>query len=56
MPIGTPITEEDMKAYLQSDSLQALDGLKRMFGDFPQYPEEVQLVLANMMFNLGNSR
>ena len=58
MPIGTPITEEDMLDYLNSDALIALEESRRMFGEsnFNGYPEKVQLVLANMMFNLGYSR
>ena len=58
MPTGTPITQEDMVTYLNSDSLQAHQDAQTLFGVtcFNQYPEEVQLVLANMMFNLGYSK
>ena len=58
-PIGTPISEEDMNTYLNSDAYIALQDAQALFGvsDFNmKYPEEVQLVLANMMFNLGYDR
>ena len=57
-PVGTPITKWDMLDYLNSDALFALQESRRMFGasNFNQYPEKVQLVLANMMFNLGYNR
>ena len=58
MPVGTPITEEDMMTYLNKDCQDALNDSRRLLGVsiFDQFPEDVQLVLANMMFYFGYSR
>ena len=54
--MGTPISEETMLEYLNKDSLEAEHQSREMFPQFSEYPGEVQLVLANMMFNLGPNR
>ena len=41
---------------LNHDIKQTLSDLYKVFYDFNLYPENVQLVLADMMFNLGYTR
>ena len=53
LPMGTIITEEDMLDYLNRDSATALAESRRLDGDFDNLPSEVQLIIADMMFNLG---
>ena len=58
MPIGTRISYRDMMAYLNKDSANALrDARERLYsGVFDSLPREVQLIIADMMFNLGYPR
>jgi len=38
------------------DVMTTIDDCRRMYKDFDQMPEEVQLILCNMMFNMGYTR
>ena len=43
--------------YLNNDSANALRDARRLYsGVFDSLPSEVQLIIADMMFNLGYSR
>ena len=55
-PIGTVITEEDMLDYLNRDSTTALAESRRLYADFDDLPSDVQLIIADMMFNLGYNK
>ena len=54
--MGTVITEEDMMDYLNRDSATALAESRRLYADFDNLPSDVQLIIADMMFNLGYNK
>ena len=57
LPMGTAITEQEMMDYLNRDSATALAESRRLYADyFDDLPGEAQLIIADMMFNLGHSR
>lgn len=51
--VGQDITPERCAALLEKDMATAIHGCEQMFSDFNDMGEELQLILANMMFNLG---
>ena len=57
-PVGTAVTEERVRACFSRD----LDIAERecctlyVEGDFRAFPDEVQQILVNMMFNMGRPR
>lgn len=55
-PVGAPITKERSDELLQEDLKVVLNDCVWAFDDFDALPEEVQLIIANMMFNLGRPR
>lgn len=55
-PVGTPVTEERVREAFQKDvDMVRLDCLK-LYPNFNDLPGEAQLIIANMMFNLGLPR
>lgn len=54
--VGTPITEDRMKELFDNDVQSVLDDCVKLYPDFYDLPEEVQLIVANMMFNMGYTR
>ncbi len=55
-PVGTPVTEERVREAFQKDvHMVRLDCLK-LYSNFNDLPGEAQLIIANMMFNLGLPR
>ena len=55
-PVGTPIDEERVRQVVSLDIAVTLDECKVLYDDFDDLPEECQLVIANMMFNMGRPR
>ena len=55
-PVGTPIDEERVRQVFSLDIAVTLDECKVLYDDFDDLPEECQLVIANMMFNMGRPR
>lgn len=55
-PVGTFVNESRVNECFENDVQTVLRDCKRMFQDFDVLPEEAQLVIANMMFNLGLTR
>ena len=55
-PVGTPISEERVAEVFESDIEVTLDECERLYEGFSELPEEVQHILANMMFNMGRPR
>jgi GH24 family phage-related lysozyme (muramidase) len=55
-PIGTPVDEERVRKAFNLDIAVTLDECHVLYDDFNDLPEEVQLVIANMMFNMGRPR
>lgn len=56
LPVGTPITEERMKELFDADVQSVIEDCEKLFSGFDDLPEEVQHILANMMFNMGYNR
>jgi lysozyme len=55
-PVGTPVSEERVAEVFEEDIQITLDECQRLYEDFDDLPEEVQLIVANMMFNMGRPR
>lgn len=55
-PVGTPVSEERVRRAFNLDVIVTLEDCDRLYPDFDDLPEECQLIIANMMFNLGYPR
>ena len=55
-PVGTPVSEERVRQAFNLDIIVTLEDCDRLYPDFDDLPEEAQLVIANMCFNLGYPR
>jgi lysozyme len=55
-PVGTPVTGTRVNELFESDVETVLSDCTRLYDDFYLLPEEVQLIIANMMFNMGRPR
>lgn len=57
-PVGTPVSTERVNAAFDADLEIAVKGCHNIFGKsaFEGFPEEVQEILVNMIFNLGEPR
>ena len=53
LPLGTAVSHSDVETYLTGDVRAALANARRLYTDFDDLPTEVQLIIANMIFNLG---
>ena len=54
--LGTPVTEDRVIEAFNEDVKNVLSDCNILYGDFDELPEEAQLIIANMMFNLGRPR
>jgi len=57
-PVGTEISEERVRACFDSDLDLAISECGALYGEreFGDFPDEVQQILVNMMFNMGRTR
>lgn len=55
-PVGTPVSEERVTELFQQDCAIVLEDCQVLYPDFDDLPEEVQQIVANMMFNMGRPR
>ena len=55
-PVGTPVTEERVRQRFSLDIAVTIEDCQVLYDDFNDLPEEAQLVIANMMFNMGRPR
>jgi lysozyme len=55
-PVGTSVSEDRVKQAFEADIETVLEDCTRLYDNFYLLPEEVQLIIANMMFNLGYPR
>ena len=55
-PIGTEVSEERVRRAFNLDVAVTIDECKVLYNDFDDLPEEAQLVICNMMFNMGRPR
>ena len=54
--IGTEVSSDRVAEVFDSDIETVLSDCERLYEDFGDLPEEVQLIVANMMFNMGYTR
>ena len=54
--VGTPVSEDRCNEVFDSDIQIVLADCKQLYPDFNELPEEVQRIIANMMFNMGRPR
>ena len=54
--IGTPVSEDRVIEAFNKDVESVLNDCTILYGNFSKLPEEAQLIIANMMFNLGRPR
>ena len=54
--LGTPVTEDRVIEAFNQDVETVLSDCNILYDDFNDLPEEAQLIIANMMFNLGRPR
>ena len=54
--VGTPISDDRVKECFASDVKQVIADCHTLYNDFDDLPEEAQLIIANMMFNMGRPR
>ncbi len=55
-PIGTPVSEERVNECFERDVEIVLSDCETLYPDYYDLPEEVQQIVANMMFNMGRPR
>ena len=55
-PVGTPVDDERVRQVFALDIASTLDECQVLYPDFDDLPEECQLIIANMMFNMGRPR
>ena len=53
MEVGTPVSEERVAELFEKDVGWTVKDCYKLLPDFDMLPEEVRLIFANMMFNLG---
>ena len=56
LPVGTVVDDERINELFDQDIKVTLSECEQLYGNFNDLPEEVQKILANMMFNLGRPR
>tara|TARA_A100001011_G_C14245137_1_gene815189 strand:+ start:363 stop:818 length:456 start_codon:yes stop_codon:yes gene_type:complete len=56
MGMGTPVDEIRVNEAFEQDVHVTLDECRKLFNDWDNLPEEVKLITANMMFNMGRPR
>ena len=55
-PVGTPVDDERVRQVFSLDIASTLDECQVLYPDFDDLPEDCQLIIANMMFNMGRPR
>ena len=55
-PVGTTISDDRVAQLFEKDVKVTLEECRVLYGNFDDLPEEAQLILANMMFNMGRPR
>ena len=54
--VGTPVSEDRVNECFAKDVKIVLSECKKLYANFELLPDEVQLIIANMMFNMGRPR
>ena len=56
LAVGTAISADRCKEAFEQDVESVLTDCERLYVQFEHLPEEVKLIVANMMFNMGYTR
>jgi lysozyme len=54
--VGTPVSEDRCNEAFDKDIQTVISDCNILYPDFDELPEEVQRIIANMMFNMGRPR
>lgn len=54
--VGTPVSDERVRQVFALDIASTLDECQVLYPNFDDLPEDCQLIIANMMFNMGRPR
>jgi lysozyme len=54
--VGTAVTDDRVAEAFEQDIQITIDDCEKLYPDFYELPEEAQLIIANMCFNLGYPR
>ena len=54
--VGTKVDSDRVQEAFETDVESVLSDCERLYVQFEHLPEEVQLIIANMMFNMGYTR
>ena len=54
--VGTDVEEDRVEEVFEQDVQTVLSDCEILYPDFYDLPEEAQLIIANMMFNMGRTR
>ena len=54
--VGTKVDSDRVQEAFETDVESVLSDCERLYVQFEHLPEEVQLIVANMMFNMGYTR
>ena len=55
-PVGTPVDKDRCIEAFSKDLETVMSDCYKLYSDFDSLPEEAQLIIANMMFNMGRPR
>ena len=55
-PVDTPVSDLRVVEAFEDDVQNVLTDCEKLYVQWEHLPEEVQLIIANMMFNMGYSR
>ena len=54
--VGTAVSDERVRQAIEADVVSVIEDCNKLYNDFDELPEEVQQIIANMMFNMGRTR
>ena len=54
--VGTDVSEDRCIEAFNRDIKTVLSDCNKLYSDFDELPDEVQLIIANLMFNMGRPR
>jgi len=54
--VGTKVSDDRVQEAFEADVETVVSDCERLYVQFEHLPEEVQLIIANMMFNMGYTR
>ena len=55
-PVGTAVSEDRVNECFDKDVETVINDCRQLYEDFDDLPGEAQLIIANMMFNMGRPR